>query len=286
MDGLASSSTGGGANNQGLAHTAAGRLASPLIADRLRLVVEGANVRANPPEGAAIRNSVGGGLRYEGPDVQATVRALANFGTLERVSAGGTLAWQPDDRWSFALDGEYFSLETPLRALLYGITANSLGASAAWRRDEGLRIGTLLGWMDFSDGNTRWAGGLNLQAGLVAQPHFRLTGLADLYSSTNSQPGGPYFAPSFDLSLSLGFEAQHIAWRRYERILTQVLMVNAGPYWQRDYGGTWIGTLAYEHRWRRDPWRELFYGVTLTRRVYDGDPERTVAAVAGLRQAF
>jgi hypothetical protein len=79
---------------------------------------------------------------------------------------------------------------------------------------------------------------------------------------------------------------EHVAWRRYDVSMVQALSADAGVYAQRGFGNDWIGTLTYEHRWRFDPLTSFRYGVTLRRRVYDGEPENTFGFVTGLAQRF
>lgn len=285
-DGSLSFGDGGGDNRLGDGYSLLGRLSSPLLAGRLRLFAEAENSRATPIEGTAERTRLAGGIAIEGVDLVARAHVAANFGALERAGAGLSLDWSADDHWSFAVEAELFTRQTPLRALLSGIRADAVAAAVRFRRDERFEAAARLGWLDFSDGNDRWWGGLSLVRRLVSIPHFDLSGRADLWGSSNSAPGGPYFAPARDLSATLGLGAQHVAWRRYERAFVHALDLDAGPYWQRGFGGDWIATARYEHRWRFDPWRELVYGVMVSRRVYDGEAERTLTLSAGLRQRF
>ena len=116
-------------------------------------------------------------------------------------------------------------------------------------------------------------------------PGFDLTGRAQAYASSNSLGGTvPYYNPSQDLSLTGGFMAEHVLWRRYENSLVHALTVDAGLYAEQYYANNWIGTINYEHRWRFDPLTEFRYGVTLMRRVYDGSVENTLGFLVGLRQ--
>ena len=116
-------------------------------------------------------------------------------------------------------------------------------------------------------------------------PGFDLTGMAEAYASTNSLGGTqPYYNPTRDLSLSGGFVAEHMIWRRYDNSFVQALTVDAGLYSEYGFSDNWIGTINYEHRWRFDPMTEFRYGVQLMRRVYDGSVENTLMFVAGLTQ--
>ena len=45
-----------------------------------------------------------------------------------------------------------------------------------------------------------------------------------------------------------------------------------------------IGTVSYEQRWRFDPWTELVYGISLSQRIYDGEPAHDIGGFITLRQ--
>ncbi len=253
VDGSLSVAEGGGASRVGDGHALRGRLSSPLLAGPLRLFAEAETSRATPPEGPVARKRIAAGLAFEGVDVRLRAHGAANLGAREGASAGASLDWSPDDRWSFALEGERFSRQTPLRALLYDITADAVTAAVRFRRDERFDVSARLGWLGFSDGNRRWWGVATLAARLLSVPHWDMTARAELWSSANSAPGGPHFSPARDASTTLGLLTQHVAWRRYERAFVHALDLHAGPYHQRGVGWDWVAGARYEHRWRFDP---------------------------------
>lgn len=277
-------STGGGANASGRTVESAVRLHSPPVADNWRLFALAGVATANPPEGFAQRNRAGGGVEYRAPFLRATAFATQSWGTLNRAGGGGTLDWTATDRLRLSLAAETFTSATPLRALLFGITADEVAGRATWRWHESSSISGVLGWYPFTDGNRRLAAGMELRQKLLDRPHFDLTGRADLYTSSNTRADAPYFNPRRDVAATAGLLAEHVTWRRYDTSFVQALAVDAGSYSQRGHGTGWIGTLGYEHRWRFDPLTEFRYGVQLTRRVYDGDPARGIAFLFGLTQ--
>jgi biofilm PGA synthesis protein PgaA len=111
-----------------------------------------------------------------------------------------------------------------------------------------------------------------------------LTIKGELYGSTNSIEGAPYYNPSADGSASLDILAEHVLWRRYEDSLVQALTLNGGWYGQRGFRGGPIGTITYEQRWRFDPRTELVYGASLGKRLYDGDYANEIGAFITLRE--
>ena len=277
-------SDGGGANASGRTLELEGKLTSPPIADNWRVFGLGAYTNAHPPEGFAERARAGGGLDWRIPDLDATAFFTQSWGTLPRAGGGATLDWVATDQLRFALAGELYSWETPLRAQLYGITANDVAAKATWRWNEMRSVAASLSFMPFSDGNRRLAAGLVGKERLINLPGFDLTALAEAYTSVNSLQNAPYYNPTRDLSLTGGLLAEHVLWKRYDVSLVQALTADAGLYSEYGYTDNWIGTLKYEHRWRFDPLTELRYGVTLTRRVYDGSVENGIALIIGLSQ--
>ena len=282
-----SNSDGGGANASGQAIMSEARIYSPPIADNWRVFALSDYSNANPPEGFVQRGRAGGGIEYRmaWPWLTATVYPTASWGTLNKAGGGATLDWWVTDQIQLAASAELFTIDTPLRALLFGITANEYAAKATYRWHESRSIAATFAYLPFTDGNQRVTGGLTYKERLINIPRFDLTGRAEAYASSNTLGGlTPYYNPSQDLSLTGGLLAEHVLWRRYDNSLVQALAVDAGLYAEQGYASNWIGTLNYEHRWRFDPLTEFRYGVMLMRRVYDGSVENTLGFTIGLRQ--
>ena len=141
--------------------------------------------------------------------------------------------------------------------------------------------------MNYSDGNERLSASLAGQQQLWSNPYVEVTGRAAIYYAQNSQPDvGPYFSPKWVGSGTGGLTISHIAWRHYEKSFTHALNAEFGIQDQRGFSTDWIGSLRYEHRWRRDPWTEIYYSFQIDRRVYDGEPERGIGVRLGLKQRF
>lgn len=279
-----SNSTGGGVNEMGQAFQVSGRLYSPPIADNWRLFALNDYISANPIEGFGQRERVGAGVELRLPALRATAFPTMSWGTLNRAGGGATLDWFPTDQISLGVSAEAFSIETPLRALFYGITSDQYTVRAAYRWHESRALSGVASYQPFTDGNQRLIAGLTYTERLIDVPKFDLTARADLYTSSNTLPNAPYFNPSADLAATVGFLAEHVAWRYYERSFTQALRVDAGLYAQQGYASDWIAMATYEHRWRIDPRTEFRYGIQASRRVYDGVEEKSYGLIVGLRQ--
>ena len=139
---------GGGAfGNNGNELVASMRITSPLIGDSWQLFVGYNYANAHPPEGYVDRQRAAFGLQFISPDVAASVSVHQDFGTLSRTGASGTLDWGPSDQLGVGFAADYISMETPLRALLFGITANSVSARATYTWDNpAMRRSALLGY--------------------------------------------------------------------------------------------------------------------------------------------
>jgi biofilm PGA synthesis protein PgaA len=280
-----SNSDGGGANASGQAIVSEARLYSPPIADNWRLFALGDYSNAHPPEGFAERWRGGGGVEWRIPWVTATLYPTQSWGTLVKAGGGATVDWWVTDQIELSASGELFSIDTPLRALLFGITADAYAAKATYRWHESRSVSAGFAYMPFTDGNQRITANATYKEKLIDIPLFDLSGRVEAYTSSNTLGGTvPYYNPSRDLSLTGGFLAEHILWRRFDNSLVQALAVDAGLYAEQGYASNWIGTVNYEHRWRFDPLTEFRYGVLLMRRAYDGSIENTLGFTIGLRQ--
>jgi biofilm PGA synthesis protein PgaA len=89
--------------------------------------------------------------------------------------------------------GELFSIDTPLRALLQGVTAHEISASATYRWHESREVSISAAFLPFTDDNRRVVGALNFAQRLVDIPHFDLTGRIDVSGSGNTLSNVPYY---------------------------------------------------------------------------------------------
>jgi biofilm PGA synthesis protein PgaA len=281
-----SDSTGGGANAAGRALTMQTRLTSPPIADNWRLFAVNDYANANPPEGFVERPRLSAGVEWRVPGLTATIYPSQSWGTLEKAGGGATLDWWATDQIRLAFAGELYSWDTPLRALLHGITADSYTAKATYRWHESRSLSGTFSYLPFTDGNQRFAAGLTYREKLINVPHFDLTATGEVFASHNNRPAAPYFNPDRDLTVDAGLLAEHTIWRRYDDSWVQALSVDAGLYAQAHFSPGVIATVNYEHRWRFDPFMEFRYGVQLKRRIYDGSVENTATLALGMLWKF
>jgi poly-beta-1,6 N-acetyl-D-glucosamine export porin PgaA len=262
------------------------RIYSPPIAYHWRIVGGFDFSRAEPHEGIVDRYRIGGGIEWRIPSLMIEGTGWENVGTLHRSGAQLATRWTPTDHWNFTGDVQLFSSDTPLRAVMHGITANSAGGTAGydWHESTGW-IGDLHAF-NFSDGNHRLAAGFRFAQRFVDRPHLKITARPEIYTSRNTARDAPYFNPSRDFSLLPAFDVAHVLWRRYERSFSQHINAAVGTYWQQGYGAGTIVITTYEQAYQVNPNTEVRYGATYARRIYDGGPVQSLSFSLSLARRF
>jgi biofilm PGA synthesis protein PgaA len=262
------------------------RLYTPAIAEYWRGIAAWDYGVAKVPEGIGRRYREGGGAQLALPDLTLEALGWANQGDINRGGASASVTWEPTDNWRFDGGAEYFTGDTPLRAVLNDIYANmaSFGVTYQWHEGQSLSLG-VKGY-EFTDGNRRVAVDLNFEKKIIEIPHFDLKLKPELYTSGDKLTDVPYYSPKRDLSGSLTVDAEQILWRRYERSFGHRLALTGGGYWEESFGTGWIGTLLYEQVYKYDPWVEFRYGVQWNRAIYDGVPTPSVEIIVHLNLRF
>ena len=126
------------------------------------------------------------------PDLTATLYPTQSWGTLTKAGGGATLDWSATDQIRLAFAGELYSWDTPLRAVLHGITADSYSMKATYRWDELRSLTGTFSFMPFTDGNQRFNAGAVFTQKLINVPHFDLTATGEVSASHNNRPTAPY----------------------------------------------------------------------------------------------
>jgi biofilm PGA synthesis protein PgaA len=262
------------------------RLYSSPFAERWRALGAFEYSSAKPVEGFVDRIRYGAGAQAQWPDFFLEAIAWNNTGNLSRAGASLAGSWEATDQWSFSASGELYSAETPLRAVLHGITANGGGFRTSYAANESFSISGHLGTLSFSDGNHRLDGSLSLFRRVTDRPHLKVSIRPEFYTSHNTRFDAPYFNPQHDASANVSAEIDHVIWRRYERSFRQSLTAGVGPYWQAHFRADWLGQISYRQSFELQPGLELRYGVDFGRRVYDSQPVHDASIVVSLTKRF
>ena len=186
-----SDSQGGGANAAGHALTTQTRLTTPPIADNWRAFAVTDYANAHPPEGFVDRSRLSAGLEWRSPYLTATLLYPTwSWGTLaKRVAAPRWTGGQPT-RSALLFPASFIQRDTPLRALLHGITADSYSTKATYRWDESRSLAGTLSYLPFTDGNQRFNAGAVLTQ-RISVLHFDLTATGEVFTSQNNRPAAP-----------------------------------------------------------------------------------------------
>ena len=140
--------------------------------------------------------------------------------------------------------------------------------------------------MDFSDGNVRNELFPRFTQRVLDRPVFTLTGIVDLYYSTNSLTDVAYFSPEWIFTPTVALVAEHVAWRRYRRSFVQSSPApSAGPS-SRASTASRSAPSPTSIGGNSDPRSTLSYGILFGSRVFDGDREQEVAGFIQLNVRF
>lgn len=268
----------GGVYGPGAGSDSSALFYTPPLGERCRVAGAYNHSRATLPEGEAVRERVGLGLEGRWPDLTLEAFGWNNSNALSASGSSLQVRWEPSDLWSLQASSERVAADTPLRALVYGISANLLALSGAYRWDETRAADLELRSLAFSDGNQRQQASASLTQQVLARPGLRLQVGGSLSASTNSLAGTPYFNPSSDRSLTLTAGLSQVLWRSYERSWQHSLELGVGRYNQAGFASADTASLRYSQELQTAPWWTLRYGLDWARRIYDGQPEQALRA--------
>ncbi|AOS43630.1 Poly-beta-1,6-N-acetyl-D-glucosamine export protein precursor [Lacunisphaera limnophila] len=265
---------GGGPDLSGGSWGAQAELWAPPLAHEWRLMAGYTAAQAAIPEGEVDLAVPVAGLEWR----RGFVDLLAQAGRLEstRDSTHARLRgrWQATDTWSAEVTAAAHTPDLPLRALHYGLTADSLAASLGWAPHESRRLTVGGQATRFSSGNRRTEGSATWRERLYERPHLDLDLLLDASVQTNSRSGEPYYAPARAWDGGVGLEANHVIHRRYRTAWVQEASLHLGRRAERGFGAGTGWSAGYGLR--RDFSDALAGHVTITTGSarYDGANER------------
>lgn len=263
------------------------RLYGPPLDDQWRIFTAAERLSASAPGVfSAVRQRLGIGSQYRHADMQIEASLWQNSGAIDRDAFSIDARQALDDHWSISGSYSSFSSDTPLRAVGQGITASAAALGAGYTLSERTAISGQWRQLDFSDGNLRRTAQLTLSHRVYTAPDFNLSIRPSLASSSNSRTDGPYFSPERDLAASLALAAERTLWRRYERSLSDRLVLSMGRYRQAGFASGRIADAAYEQTLRLQPAVEVSYGLGWNRRIYDGVPESALLTYLQLTTRF
>lgn len=267
VDGTFGRSSGGPTGTQDYAVDA--RLYSQPLNYNYRVFAHAFSAEAKFANGTGHWNRAGAGLEYRSPLITATGELTQDVNG-GRAGAAGSLAFTPNDYWTFRGRLDTTANETPLQARLAGINAKLAAGEAVWQAHESRSAALSYTYMDFSDGNRRDIVQTRWTERVIAGPVYKLEITGGLYASRNSLAAAPYFNPSRDFSPTLEFANEWLQWRRYTRAFRHRLVGTVGNYWQQGFGRGPVYGARYEQEWDADDRLTLRYGIGRSLHSYDG----------------
>jgi biofilm PGA synthesis protein PgaA len=246
---------------------------SPPIAYDWRLYAGEMLAHEHEPDGIITLRHITAGIEYRHAGLTIKVDPSHNSYGETRDGADLDIDWALNDLWSFSAGASAFAPDTPLRALLAGITADSGHVGATWRQNESRSLAFNAEFMNFSDHNFSYGTSLRYLERVLTMPHLKIDGRIDLAESQNSSPGQIYYSPAQDFEATAGVEISHILYRRYELYYEQQLTLLAGSYIQQDFGGHPTETAEYRFTVHASDALEGSLGVGFNSTAYDGSYE-------------
>ena len=268
IDGTFGTSSGGGPTGT-QDYAVDTRLYSNPLDYNYRVFAHAYNAEAKFDNGTARRNREGVGLEYRSSLITATGE-ISNGVSDGATGVAASLAFTPNDFWTFRGAVDTSSNETPMQARLAGINAWRASGEVIWQAHESRSAALSYAHMDFSDSNLRDIVQARWTERVVAGPVYKLEITGALYASHNSLAGAPYFNPSNDISPTLEFANEWLQWRRYTRAFRHRLVASVGGYWQDGFVTGSVYDARYEQEWDADDRLALRYGIGCSQHPYDG----------------
>lgn len=230
-------------------------------------------------EGRGYLRHYGAGIEYSRPNLIADAEFHYDNFRRDAVGVDVNADYQFTDRWD--VFGRFSSLDNTisLRALKSGVTARSVQVGGRYRAHESMYVSAAGRFVDFSDGNARFAGDAAYFQRWHSGPVYKFGTFVNTGFSANSSSEGAYYSPGRDAYLTVTFDNDFLTYRHYETAFHQRLALTVGNYWQsNDAPGpacaqsacsNIIGNIQYEHRWQAANRFELIYGGVRRYQFYD-----------------
>ena len=227
------------------------------------------DAQATYANGTARRERAGVGLEYRSQRFVATGEVSHGLDG-SKTGAAASIAYSPDNFWTFRGTLDSSSNATPLQARLIGVDARRALGEVTWRAHESRAASVAAEHFDFTDGNRRDTLQARWTERVISGPVYKLEITGSVYTSRNTLTTAPYFNPVRDFSPTLEFANEWLQWRRYARAFRHRLVVAVGSYAQQGFATGPVSNLRYEQEWDADDRLALRYGIGRSVHPYDG----------------
>ncbi len=213
------------------------------------------------------------GLVYEGTNITTNAKLAYNETILKKFAPSILINWRINDKFSISTKSAYFSDQTPLRAILYGIRADLFKTSIIYRVNESKITSLSYEKMDFTDKNSRDSINFMHYQRLIFGPYYNLDSRLYAGGMKNSQKNMVYYNPKEDYYISLEFKNIWNLYKFYDFYIKQIIGAEFGTHYEKGYGSKMIGSLNFEQEWSLNENFGFDFGYIRKRSSYDGTLE-------------
>jgi len=221
-------------------------------------------------------------------DWYVKAQVSGDHGTHGDMAVLSEIRWTPDDYWSFDTFYHSYDSDIDIRARVFNIYADQLGANVRYRWSDWRDIAFQVTRSGFSDGNTRLEGTVNYGQNLYAEGDWLAHVNAEVYFSSNSLLNRPYFNPEHSTSASATLRVNNHLWHRsarmsgwYYRSFLHYIELTLGRTWQAAFHSGSISRVVYGQdidfsdtqslQWRIQWGRQPYDGVQVRSYIIEGD---------------
>ena len=180
------------------------------------------------------------------------------------------LTFNPNDYFSFITSYDSYSLNVPLHARVFGISAREWNFTARYRQSENFTGEISTDYMRLSDGNIEDSNTLLLDKAITTAAYWKTRIALEANSTTYSKVDVPYYSPKHIYTLYATPMIEHLWYKRYEKTFTDRLFIGAGSDWQKSFSTKAIWHVRYEQDYKVSDTLSFLWGATYSKRNYDG----------------
>ena len=198
----------------------------------------------------------------------------------------GTVAWTPDDYWTFDFGFESNVLSVPLRSRIEGVNADEYSFSSTLRSSEMFNTSIGLSLKDFDDSNKNFNYFWRTDTSLLRRAYWKLRIQTDFNYATYDLQNVSYFSPESIYSIYLIPYLEHVWYRQYEKAMVDRLYLGIGQQWQHGFGQENVGFIRYEQDYRISDRNNFVWGIRYNLNSYDGEDVNSLNIYTSLRMKF
>lgn len=262
-------------SDQGLREWLSRLEASTRVAERTRIYARYSISRSDDAAlDAGDYDRAGIGLRYRvNEQIFLDQEFSTDVGESGKTGAATVVVYEPRDTWKFTGRYTTFAEDMPLLARVAGVEGKHGELAAEYNSTDYAWYGLVtLNRYDFTDTNRRESLYGTIGYTFEVLPYREQTLYGEIYGSSNSLVGAPYFNPERDRYLGVVHRTNFIFESRYKRHVDSLFLA-LGSYWQEDFGSHGKWGVRYEQDYDFTATSHLNLGVAYERNVYDGQRE-------------